>query len=73
MKNGQFKITDFQKNITQMCTYRNDQILGEIEQYSNINNELVFKGQIIKGKKNGLCFIKTERFIYEGNYVDDKK
>jgi len=33
---------------------------------------LEFKGQMIKGAKQGLCYLRTPEFEYEGEFKDDK-
>jgi hypothetical protein len=42
MKNGSFEIFDYQKNVIRHCEYRNDKIVGEIEEFDIDSGELVF-------------------------------
>ena len=44
--------------------YQNDEIFGEVKEFNMENEELLFKGFLKNGKKEGLCFEKNDLFDF---------
>ena len=48
---------------------------GKIEVYNSYNNELLFKGNYLNGKRNGLVreYNEKDQLVFQGEYLDGKK
>lgn len=70
-RHGSFNEFDYKKNTYIRGEYQDDALYGEVEIYTLSTNDLVFKGFIVKGKKEGRGEIFADGYYYNGEFAND--